>query len=265
VLAEQMLYTEIEVEEAIAEAEMEAEIEEQIKQEEEEIALAEFEAEKEQLYMEMDIADAEGEELDLEMKILYAEMEAEEAAIEEEEREAEEAAQKAEEDYAEHKQELYMEMDVTEAASAEMEAEIARLEAEMKEGTDDNDPLPKSPLEMLADTVFQAIDPVGTAEWLSGSQLQPLMMRCNPVVEQATLGQIWSACASTHKGKLNKPQVVKMLGFLGQVQAGMSPNPKTYRDAPVPTIVGLSMKHQLDELGYLDTNPEEEGGSAEFE
>ena len=33
-----------------------------------------------------------------------------------------------------------------------------------------------------------------------------------------------------------------MLGFLGQVQAGMSPNPKTYRDAPVPTIVGLSMQ-----------------------
>lgn len=101
-----------------------------------------------------------GEELELEMQILYAEMEAEEATIKEEEEAAAEAAKQAEEEYNEQKQELYMEMDVTEAASAEMEAEIARLEAEMKDGTDDNDPLPKSPLEVLADVVFKVRDKI---------------------------------------------------------------------------------------------------------
>ena len=101
-----------------------------------------------------------GEELELEMQILYAEMEAEEATIKEEEEAAAEAAKQAEEEYNAQKQELYMEMDVTEAASAEMEAEIARLEAEMKDGTDDNDPLPKSPLEVLADVVFKVRDKI---------------------------------------------------------------------------------------------------------
>lgn len=109
----------------------------------------------------------------------------------------------------------------------------------------------------------QEVDPVGTAEWLNGSALQPLMLKCNPPVPQATLGQIWSACATTHKGKLNKPQVVKMLGFLGQVQNGLKPDPSSYKDAPLPTIVGLSMKHQLDEQGYLDINHDEDG--AQFE
>jgi hypothetical protein len=73
----QMLYCEIEVEEAIAEAEAEAELMAEIAEQEAEIAAAEFQAEKEQLYFEIDMANAEAETLEMEQAILYAEMEAE--------------------------------------------------------------------------------------------------------------------------------------------------------------------------------------------
>jgi hypothetical protein len=130
----------------------------------------------------------------------------------------------------------------------------------------------KSPLEQLADTLFEmfTIEVAEDGEWLSGGQLMPIMMKCDPVVPQATLGQIWSGCAATHKGKLNKVQATKMLGFLGQVQAKIPPNPKTYMQAPLPTIVGLTAG-VLDEQGYLDLKPEEapnpagEGDESAFE
>ena len=53
------------------------------------------------------------------------------------------------------------------------------------------------------------------------------------------LGQIWSACDTAKAGKLNKPQLVKMFGCIGQVQAGMPPNPAAYTTAPAPKIDGL--------------------------
>jgi len=74
---------------------------------------------------------------------------------------------------------------------------------------------------------------------LGGKALQPVMSKCDPAVPGAMLGKIWSACDSNKSGKLNKSQVVKMLGFIGQVQSGGTPNPNDYLSAPPPKIAGL--------------------------
>lgn len=100
-------------------------------------------------------------------------------------------------------------------------------------------PNPSDLLEVAADKVFAYVDP--SATWLRGSQLQPIMLKCSPPVPQETLGQIWAACATTHKGRLNWTQVVKMLGFLGQVQNGLPPDPVTVFSSPAPTIEGLRL------------------------
>ena len=65
------------------------------------------------------------------------------------------------------------------------------------------------------------------------------MSKCNPAVPKATLSKIWLACDTAKAGKLNKPQLVKMFGCIGQVQAGMPPNPAAYTTAPAPKIDGL--------------------------
>ena len=93
-------------------------------------------------------------------------------------------------------------------------------------------------LSAMADKLFELIKPDADG-CLGGKQLQPVMSKCNPAVPGAMLGKIWSACDSAKAGKLNKSQVVKMLGFIGQVQAGMTPNPAAYMTAPAPTIDGL--------------------------
>jgi Ca2+-binding EF-hand superfamily protein len=95
-----------------------------------------------------------------------------------------------------------------------------------------------SVLEAMADTLFKLIPPDADG-CLGGKALQPVMSKCDPAVPGAMLGKIWSACDTAKAGKLNKAQVVKMLGFIGQVQKGMTPNPAEYMTAPPPSITGL--------------------------
>eukprot|EP00729_Bicosta_minor_P018989 gene18989-24177_t len=169
-------------------------------------------------------------------------------------------AKRQERQERQEREQLFMEVEV-EREQLHMsfdEDEIALLEAELEALNEAEEEA--SPLGVLAGVVFKQVDPSGTAEWLHGSALQPLMLKCNPPVPQATLGQIWTACATTHRGKLNKPQVVKMLGFLGQVQNGLKPDPTAYMEAPLPTIVGLipglSMpQHKLDGEQYAFVSP----------
>jgi Ca2+-binding EF-hand superfamily protein len=95
-------------------------------------------------------------------------------------------------------------------------------------------------LEQMADKLFDMLKGMVDGDGcLGGKALQPVMSKCDPAVPGAMLGKIWSACDSNKTGKLNKSQVVKMLGFIGQVQSGATPNPNDYLAAPPPKIAGL--------------------------
>jgi len=126
---------------------------------------------------------------------------------------------------------------VAAAPAAAAPAAAAPAAAAAASGGDDAGD-PGALLSAMADKLFELIKPDGDG-CLGGKQLQPVMSKCNPAVPGAMLGKIWSACDDKKAGKLTKSQVVKMLGFIGQVQSGMTPNPAAYMTAPPPKIDGL--------------------------
>ena len=93
-------------------------------------------------------------------------------------------------------------------------------------------------LEQMAETMFTLFKVDHKSGTLSGAQLQPVFAKCEPKVATAMLRKIWSA-ASDGAAALDHAKVVKMLGFIGQAQAGATPNPSAYLSAPPPTIAGL--------------------------
>jgi hypothetical protein len=97
---------------------------------------------------------------------------------------------------------------------------------------------PATVLEQMAETMFTLFKVDHKSGTLSGAQLQPVFAKCEPKVGTAMLRKIWSA-ASDGAAALDHAKVVKMLGFIGQAQAGATPNPSAYLSAPPPTIVGL--------------------------
>jgi Ca2+-binding EF-hand superfamily protein len=77
---------------------------------------------------------------------------------------------------------------------------------------------------------------------LSATALRPVMNKCSPPVENSMLKKIWSVCDTGKLGKLSRTQVASMFGYLSQVQAGETPNPKRLSAAtPPPKITGLSI------------------------
>jgi hypothetical protein len=90
----------------------------------------------------------------------------------------------------------------------------------------------------MADKLFSLFKKNPATDTLGGAQLQPVMSKCDPKVDNGMLGKIWSA-ASGGKKDLGKVEIVKMLAFIGQVQSGATPNPGDYKSAPAPKINGL--------------------------
>ena len=82
---------------------------------------------------------------------------------------------------------------------------------------------------------------VGTDGFLSGAQLQPVMMKCNPPVAKDMLGKIWSATDTKSEGKLDKVLLMKLLGLISQAQTDGLPNPQLLSlTTPPPKITGLT-------------------------
>ncbi len=126
------------------------------------------------------------------------------------------------------------------APAAEPEPEPEEDDDDDDDDGDDADSSEPGVLEQMADKLFELLkSSVDGDGCLGGKALQPVMSKCDPAVPGAMLGKIWNVCDSDKAGKLNKAQVVKMLGFIGQVQSGATPNPNDYLSAPPPKITGL--------------------------
>jgi hypothetical protein len=112
-----------------------------------------------------------------------------------------------------------------------------------------------SVLEQMADSLFKLFKKNSATDTIGGGQLQPVMLKCDPPVENAMLGKIWSAASDGAKD-LNKAQIVKMLAFIGQVQSGATPNLDEYDHAPAPTISGLAIPtNATSAASFPETTP----------
>jgi hypothetical protein len=92
------------------------------------------------------------------------------------------------------------------------------------------------------DKLFELLQAKVVDGCLSGGSLFPVMSKCDPPIANGMLKKIWSACDTKNAGKLTKPQVSMLLGYMAQAQTTGSPDPaKLSATTPPPTISGLTM------------------------